>query len=181
MICRGPESWHPDPFSFYQQGAGPLFDMGPYYMTALVNLLGRCYKIAGFATKAHDERVIKSSAKYGERIPVNIETFVTGSVKFESGAIVNTMLSFDTYYSGAEYAQIILFGTEGGVRAALSTLSAAALLVFSLLYTPCVAAISAIKRELGRGWAIGVVLWQCGIAWIAALLVRLIGLALGLG
>ena len=75
----------------------------------------------------------------------------------------------------------ILFGTEGGVRAALSTLSAAALLVFSLLYTPCVAAISAIKRELGRGWAIGVVLWQCGIAWIAALLVRLIGLALGLG
>ena len=75
----------------------------------------------------------------------------------------------------------ILFGTEGGVRAALSTLSAASLLVFSLLYTPCVAAISAIKRELGRGWAIGVVLWQCGIAWIAALLVRLIGLALGLG
>ena len=75
----------------------------------------------------------------------------------------------------------ILFGTEGGVRAALSTLSAAALLVFSLLYTPCVAAISAIKRELGRGWAIGVVLWQCGIAWIAALVVRLIGLALGLG
>lgn len=113
MICRGPESWHPDPFSFYQEGAGPLFDMGPYYMTALCNLLGRCGKITGFATKAHKERVVKSSAKYGERIPVNIETFVTGSLKFDNGAVVNTMLSFDTYFGGADYAQILLFGTEG--------------------------------------------------------------------
>ena len=69
----------------------------------------------------------------------------------------------------------------GGVTAALKPLGAACLLVFSLLYTPCVAAIAAIRRELGRGWAVGVVLWQCGIAWIAALLVRLIGLLLGLG
>ena len=74
----------------------------------------------------------------------------------------------------------ILFG-DGGVSAALSTLAAASLLVFSLLYTPCVAAIASIRRELGRGWALGVVLWQCGIAWVAALLVRLIGLAVGLG
>ena len=69
----------------------------------------------------------------------------------------------------------------GGVSAALKPLGAACLLVFSLLYTPCVAAIASIRRELGRGWAVGVVLWQCGIAWIAALLVRLIGLLLGLG
>ena len=55
------------------------------------------------------------------------------------------------------------------------------MLVFSLLYTPCVAAIAAIRRELGRGWAVGVVLWQCAVAWVAALLVRLIGLLLGLG
>ncbi len=74
----------------------------------------------------------------------------------------------------------VLFGA-GNVSSALSTLSAASLLVFSLLYTPCVAAISAIRRELGRGWAVGVVLWQCGIAWLAALLVRLLGLLLGLG
>ncbi len=54
------------------------------------------------------------------------------------------------------------------------------MLVFSLLYTPCVAAVAAIRRELGRKWSWGVVVWQCGIAWIAALLVRLIGMAFGL-
>ena len=74
----------------------------------------------------------------------------------------------------------ILFTGEG-VGAALSTLTAASLLVFSLLYTPCVAAIASIKRELGGRWAVYVVLWQCAIAWIAALLVRLIGMLLGLG
>ncbi|MDE6939796.1 MAG: ferrous iron transporter B, partial [Lachnospiraceae bacterium] len=70
----------------------------------------------------------------------------------------------------------VLFGAKGGVAAAMSSLTAASLLVFSLLYTPCVAAIASIKRELGRKWAVYVVLWQCAIAWIAALLVRLIGL-----
>ena len=74
----------------------------------------------------------------------------------------------------------ILFAGEG-VGAALSTLTAASLLVFSLLYTPCVAAIASIRRELGRRWAVYVVLWQCAIAWIAALLVRLVGLLLGMG
>ena len=75
----------------------------------------------------------------------------------------------------------VLFGAQGGVTAALSKLSAASLLVFSLLYTPCVAAVAAIRRELGRSWALGVVLGQCAVAWAAALLVRLIGMALGLG
>ena len=74
----------------------------------------------------------------------------------------------------------VLFGTEGGVTAVLSSLSAASLLVFSLLYTPCVAAIASIKRELGARSAAGVVLWQCAIAWIVALIVRLIGIVLGL-
>ena len=74
----------------------------------------------------------------------------------------------------------VLFGGEGGVTTVMSTLTAASLLVFSLLYTPCVAAIASVKRELGRKWAIYVVLWQCAIAWAAALIVRLIGLALGL-
>ena len=73
----------------------------------------------------------------------------------------------------------ILF--PGGVAGALTPLTASSLLVFSLLYTPCVAAIAAVRRELGRGWAVGVVLWQCAIAWVGALLVRLVGLLLGLG
>ena len=75
----------------------------------------------------------------------------------------------------------LLFGTEAGLAATLGTLSAASMLVFSLLYTPCVAAVASIRREMGVKWALYVVLLQCGIAWIAALLVRLIGLALGAG
>lgn len=71
----------------------------------------------------------------------------------------------------------LLFG--GSITSVLSTVSAASLLVFSLLYTPCVAAIAAVKRELGSKWAIGVVLWQCGIAYLAAGVVRMIGLMLG--
>jgi len=63
----------------------------------------------------------------------------------------------------------------GDGLAALGTLTAASMLAFSLLYTPCVAAIAAIRRELGRRWALGVVVWQCVIAWIAALIIRLIG------
>ena len=63
----------------------------------------------------------------------------------------------------------------------IGALAGASMLVFSLLYTPCVAAVASIRRELGHKWAVSVVLWQCGIAWIAALIVRLIGLALGLG
>ena len=68
----------------------------------------------------------------------------------------------------------ILFGTS--VSTAISSLSAASLFVFSLLYTPCVAAIASIKRELGVKWAAGVVVWQCVIAWVAAFIVRLIGM-----
>ena len=69
---------------------------------------------------------------------------------------------------------------EGGVASALTPLAAASMLVFSLLYTPCVAAIASVRRELGGRWAAGVALWQCGIAWVAALAVRLIGMAVGL-
>ncbi|MBQ6321429.1 MAG: ferrous iron transport protein B, partial [Lachnospiraceae bacterium] len=73
----------------------------------------------------------------------------------------------------------VLFGQAGGVTAALSANTAASLLVFSLLYTPCVAAVASIRRELGRKWAWYVVIWQCVIAWFAALVVHLIGMALG--
>lgn len=73
----------------------------------------------------------------------------------------------------------VLFG--GGIASVLSPAAAASLLVFSLLYTPCVAAVSSIKRELGGKWAAGVVLWQCAVAWIAAFIVRIIVLMVGIG
>ena len=75
----------------------------------------------------------------------------------------------------------VLFGAEGGVNAVLTPLAAAGLLVFSLLYTPCVAAIASIRREMGSRWAVYVVLWQCAIAWVAALIVRVIGMMVGVG
>ena len=75
----------------------------------------------------------------------------------------------------------VLFKAEGGVHAMMAPLTAASLLVFSLLYTPCVAAIASIRRELGSRWALSVVLFQCAVAWIGALLVQLIGHLLGLG
>ena len=70
--------------------------------------------------------------------------------------------------------------TAGNVLALITPLGALALLVFCLLYTPCVAAVAAIKRELGGGWAVGIVLGQCIVAWICAMVVRLIGLAVGI-
>ena len=69
----------------------------------------------------------------------------------------------------------------GGGVLSIGTLSAISMLVFSLLYTPCVAAVAAIRRELGHEWSISVVLWQCVIAWVMALLVRLIAMACGVG
>ena len=88
-------------------------------------------------------------------------------------SLISGFLAKESVVSSLE----ILFGES--VTTAISTASAASLLVFSLLYTPCVAAIASIRRELGRWWALGVVLWQCGLAWIAALAVHLIVLGLG--
>ena len=72
----------------------------------------------------------------------------------------------------------VLFGAASGISGVMSPLTAMALLVFSLLYTPCVAAIASIRRELGNRWALYVVIWQCALAWAAALIVRLIGMAM---
>lgn len=73
----------------------------------------------------------------------------------------------------------VLFGGTESLLATLTPLTAASLLVFCLLYTPCVAAVAAIKRELGGKWAVGIVVWQCAVAWVAAFAVRMIGIALG--
>ena len=75
----------------------------------------------------------------------------------------------------------ILIGTEDALYTVLTPLAAASLLVFCLLYTPCVAAVASIKRELGKKWAIVVVVGQCMIAWLCAMLIRVIGLVIGLG
>ena len=74
----------------------------------------------------------------------------------------------------------VLLGSAGDITTIITPLSAVSLLVFCLLYTPCVAAIASIRRELGGKWALGIVVGQCAIAWVCAFIVRLIGLALGM-
>ena len=74
----------------------------------------------------------------------------------------------------------VLFGGTAGIVTAITPLAAASFLVFCLLYTPCVAAIASIKRELGGKWALGIVVWQCAVAWAAAFVIRIIGLAIGM-
>jgi ferrous iron transport protein B len=90
-----------------------------------------------------------------------------------SVALVSGFIAKESVVSTLE----ILFA--GGVQTVISSVSAASLLVFSLLYTPCVAAIASVKRELGSKWAAGLVFWQCALAWLCALAVCLISLIIG--
>ncbi len=112
MMGGGPERWHPDPAFFYQPGGGPMFDMGPYYLTALVHLLGPVRRVAGMTTKGRPERVVGSGAKKGERIPVQVPTHIVGALEFAAGAIGTLITSFDVP-GGAAVPRIEIYGTEG--------------------------------------------------------------------
>ena len=111
MMGRGMENWHPDPNFFYQPGAGPMFDMGPYYLTALVNLVGPIRRVTGMAQISFPERVIGSEPHRGEIIKVNTPTHIAGSIDFECGAVGTIITSFDVY--AARVPRIQVFGTEG--------------------------------------------------------------------
>jgi len=95
MMCRGHESWHPDPGFYYKKGGGPLFDMGPYYITALVHLLGPLRRLSAMASTSFPERVVTSPERCGEVIPVEVATHLSGTLEFESGALVTMAMSFD--------------------------------------------------------------------------------------
>ena len=92
----GPESWHPSPEFLFAHGAGPLFDMGPYYLTALVALLGPVRTVAAAGHKARETRVIGSGPKAGTAFPVEVPTHVTALLEFRDGAGATTTLSFDS-------------------------------------------------------------------------------------
>ncbi len=111
MVCRGHESWHPDPEFYYQFGGGPMLDMGPYYLTALVNLLGPVECTAGMAKKSFDQRVITSQPKFGKVVDVEVSTYVTGLLRFATGAVGTIFTTFDVY--GAEVPRIEIYGSEG--------------------------------------------------------------------
>ncbi len=108
---HGPESWHPDPEFFYQPGGGPMLDMGPYYITALINLLGRVTAVSAMTKISFPERPITSAKKYGQRMPVEVDTFAAGSMRFANGAVAQMLATFDVYTT--EGARIDVYGSEG--------------------------------------------------------------------
>ena len=113
MVCHGHESWHPDPEFYYKKGGGPMFDMGPYYLTALVNLVGSVEYVAGMTSMATPTRTITSQPKNGTVIDVEVPTHVNGLLRFSSGAVGNIITSFDVWDS--KLPRIEIYGTRGAM------------------------------------------------------------------
>ena len=113
MLSHGPEDWHPDPEFFYKTGGGPMFDMGPYYLTALTTLLGPIRRLTGSARVSFPERTVGSGAKQGQSITVDIPTHIAGVLDFANGAIGTLATSFDVW--AANVPRIEIYGTEGSL------------------------------------------------------------------
>ena len=113
MGHSGPESWHPSPHFFFQPGAGPLFDMGPYYLTALIHLLGPIRRVTGLARASFPERVAGHAALRGQRIPVQVPTHVIGGLEFAGGPLGTLVTSFDVV--GHQQPCLEIYGSEGSL------------------------------------------------------------------
>lgn len=113
MAHHGVESWHPDPDFFYQRGGGPLLDMGPYYVTALINLLGGVKRVYGSSRTTFAQRTITAKPHENEIIQVNVPTHYECLLTFESGAVVSFLTSFDLY--DVRQPNIQLYGTKGNL------------------------------------------------------------------
>jgi len=113
MMCRGHESWHPDPEFYYKRGGGPMFDMGPYYLTALVSLLGPARRVTGSTRTTFAERTITSKPKCGTKITVDVPTYVAGMLDFASGAVGTIITTFDVH--AARLPTIEIYGSEGSL------------------------------------------------------------------
>ncbi len=112
MMGHGPESWHPSPQFYYQKGGGPLFDMGPYYLTAMINLFGPVARVCGLAQKHFAERLITSQPFAGTKVPVEVPTHYIGALEFASGVGATMVMSFDTW-PGPALPCIAVYGSEG--------------------------------------------------------------------
>ena len=111
MMGHGPEKWHPDPEFFYKVGGGPMFDMGPYYLTALVSLLGPVARVTGTTRISFAEREIGSEPKKGTKIVVETPTHVAGLLEFVAGPVATIITSFDVWKSNLP--RIEIYGSEG--------------------------------------------------------------------
>jgi predicted dehydrogenase len=115
FIGHGPEAWHPNPDFFYKVGGGPMFDVGPYYLTALVHLLGSVKRVTGSTQISFPQRFATSSQLppelYGHAIDVEIPTHVAGVMDFHSGPVATVITSFDIW--SHNLPRIEIYGTEG--------------------------------------------------------------------
>jgi predicted dehydrogenase len=119
MMGRGHESWHSNPQFYYEKGGGPMFDMGPYYLTALLNLLGPVKRIGGMAGIQIPDRTITSEPKKGTKIRVETPDHVCGLMEFESGPIGTIIQTFATRFAefnGPHKQPITIFGVDGTMR-----------------------------------------------------------------
>ncbi len=113
FMCPGHERWHPAPAFYYAEGGGPMLDMGPYYITALVNLIGPVARVSGATARARAERLISSEPLKGQAIPVAVSTHVAGTLEFACGAVVSIATSFDV--ARHRHVPIELYGTEASL------------------------------------------------------------------
>ncbi|HEV7718748.1 MAG TPA: Gfo/Idh/MocA family oxidoreductase [Arsenicitalea sp.] len=115
VMSRGMEHWHPNPDFFFQFGAGPVLDVGVYYITDLINLIGPVKRVTAFAGSANAERTITSEPMKGQKIKVGTPTTVHGVLEFHNGAIITLGASWDVSSHG--HVPIELYGTEGTLYA----------------------------------------------------------------
>ncbi|MFC7843609.1 Gfo/Idh/MocA family protein [Streptomyces sp. NPDC057382] len=106
MMVPGHERWHPDPDFYYVPGGGPLLDMGPYYITSLVTLLGPVASVTGTSSRSRATRVIASGPRKGEAIPVTTDTHVTGVLTHDSGALSTIVMSFDAVATASSHIEV---------------------------------------------------------------------------
>lgn len=113
-VSPGHEQWHPNPSIFYKEGGGPLYDMGPYYVTALVSLLGSARRVTGSVGKGLDERTIPQGPHEGETVDVEVPTHESGVIDFADGTVATLLTSFDAS-GGSDLPEGIfeLYGTRG--------------------------------------------------------------------
>jgi predicted dehydrogenase len=113
FMCPGHERWHPAPGFYYLRGGGPMLDMGPYYITDLVQLLGPVASVMGSIARPKSERLVTSQPMQGTLIPVEVATHVAGMLEFESGAVVGIAMSFDV--PKHRHTPIEIYGDEGSI------------------------------------------------------------------
>ncbi len=114
MMCHGHESWHPNPGFYYLKGGGPLLDMGPYYITALVNLLGPVKRVCALSATPSKERIATSKEQAGKILPVEVPTHIAGTLEFQNGAVVTMVMSFDVWNHSNHTIEI--HGMEGSLQ-----------------------------------------------------------------